>query len=153
MIDIQLDQALQGQEAAILTQVEPQWIQLAMCAALETEGKAGDVCVLLTGRAGIQALNRDFRNVDAVTDVLTFPAWEGETLTAPADGYLGDVAICVPRAVKQAEAYGHSLKREIMFLSVHGALHLLGYDHMEPEDERVMFTKQEELLTSMGVTR
>lgn len=150
MIEIRLDASA---DARLFEEIEPEWITLAMRKALVAEGRTGDVCVLLTDCAGIQSLNRDYRAVDAVTDVLTFPAWEGESLLAPPDGYLGDVALCVPRAVEQAEAYGHSLKREIMFLSVHGALHLLGYDHMTPGEEAVMFEKQEQLLNEMGVAR
>ncbi|MDD3919582.1 MAG: rRNA maturation RNase YbeY [Eubacteriales bacterium] len=122
-------------------------------AALHSEGCQGDITLLVTGEAGIQALNRDFRHVDKVTDVLTFPAAEGEALSAPPDGYLGDIAICYPRAVEQAEAYGHSLTRELCFLTVHGTLHILGYDHMCPEDEQVMLKKQKEILEGVGVTR
>lgn len=153
MIDIRLDEGLAQECAAYMDRLDVRWIRLAMAAALEAEDRTGDVCVLLTGNSGIQALNRDYRQVDAVTDVLTFPAWEGAALAAPPDGYLGDVAICVPRAVEQAEAYGHSIKREAMFLAVHGALHLLGYDHMEPQTERLMLEKQEQILTNLGVTR
>lgn len=121
--------------------------------ALAAENRAGGVTVLLTTLEGIHALNLDFRNVDAPTDVLTFPAWEGERLTAPPDGYLGDIAICVARATEQAAAYGHSLTRELAFLAVHGTLHLLGYDHMEPAEEAVMFNRQEAILNEMGITR
>ena len=108
---------------------------------------------MLTDLMGIRTLNSEFRNIDAATDVLTFPAWEGETLLAPPDGYLGDIAICIPRASEQAARFGHSLQRELMFLAVHGTLHLLGYDHMTPQDEKAMFARQDEILTDMGVTR
>ena len=93
MIEIRID----GDAGlALMEKLEPGWITSAMSAALAAEGRVGDVCVLLAGAQAIQALNSDFRGVDAVTDVLTFPAWEGEALLAPPDGYLGDVAICVP---------------------------------------------------------
>ncbi len=150
MIEIRVDGSA-GPE--LMERLEPDWIASAMNAALASESRAGDVCVLLAGAQAIQALNRDYRGMDAVTDVLTFPAWEGEALLAPPDGYLGDVAICVPRAVEQAEAFGHSLRREMTFLSVHGALHLLGFDHMTPRDEAVMLAKQEQILSDMGVMR
>ena len=88
-----------------------------------------------------------------MTDVLTFPAWEGDAILCPPDGYLGDIAICFERAKEQAEEYGHSLERELAFLSVHGALHLLGYDHMQPEDEKKMFSKQDEILNELGYHR
>jgi len=109
--------------------------------------------VLITDAEEIQSLNRNYRKIDRVTDVLTFPAWEGEAILCPKDEYLGDIAICYERAQQQAQDYGHSLERELAFLAVHGALHLLGYDHMTPEDEKTMQKKQEEILTGLGLTR
>jgi probable rRNA maturation factor len=94
---------------------------------------------LVTDAEEIQQLNASYRNIDRVTDVLTFPAWEGDAILCPPDGYLGDIAICYERAAEQAQEYGHSLERELAFLAVHGALHLLGYDHMKPEDEPSCF--------------
>ena len=128
-------------------------LKSTIAGALEREGRTGGVTVELTTPEGIQSLNRDFRNVDAVTDVLTFPAWEGEALLAPPDGYLGDIAICLARAQEQAAAYGQSLRRELAFLAVHGTLHLLGYDHMEPVQERAMFERQDAILEEMGIAR
>lgn len=150
MTEIRFDEDV---ESSVLAGADPAWIELAVGAALCKEGRRGDVCVLLTDLAGIRALNAEYRSIDAATDVLTFPAWEGEALLAPPDGYLGDIAICVPRAEEQAGRFGHSLQREIMFLAVHGTLHLLGYDHMTPADETAMFTLQEEILNEMGITR
>ena len=121
-------------------------------AALAFEGRDGDLTVLIDTPEHIRELNRTFRKVDAVTDVLTFPAWEGE-ISLSADGYLGDIMICYERAVEQAQTYGHSLLRELSFLAVHGVLHLLGYDHMTEADERVMRGKQTEILDGIGVTR
>lgn len=128
-------------------------IRRAIETALDGEGVRGGVCVLITDAEEIQTLNRTYRNIDRVTDVLTFPAWEGDAILCPPDGYLGDIAICYERAVSQAKDYGHSLERELAFLAVHGALHLLGYDHMEPADEWKMLQKQEEILTTMGLSR
>lgn len=121
--------------------------------ALASERATGDVCVLLTDAEEIEQLNAHFRNMNRVTDVLTFPAQEGEAILCPPDGYLGDIAICYERAVEQAEEYGHSLERELAFLALHGALHLLGYDHMEPEDEEAMLRRQNEILNAMGYIR
>lgn len=128
-------------------------VKSAVAAALAFENRVGDVSVLVTTEEEIQRLNREFRHVDRVTDVLTFPAWEGDGIVAPPDGYLGDIAICFSRAVEQAESYGHSIEREMGFLSVHGALHLMGYDHMNPADETIMFTKQDKILEEMGLHR
>ena len=128
-------------------------IRSAVSAALANGGVRGDVCVLITDAEEIQSLNRTYRKIDRVTDVLTFPAWEGEAILCPPDEYLGDIAICYERAVDQAEEYNHSLERELAFLAVHGSLHLMGYDHMTKEDEAAMFEKQEEVLVSLGLTR
>ena len=128
-------------------------IRGAVTFALAKNNVAGDVCVLITDAEEIQRLNFSYRQIDRVTDVLTFPAWEGDAIASPPDGYLGDIAICLERAMEQAEEYGHSPEREIAFLAVHGALHLLGYDHMTPDDEREMFRRQTEILNAMGMTR
>ncbi len=128
-------------------------IRRAVTQALTKNAASGDVCVLITDAEEIQRLNASYRNIDRVTDVLTFPAWEGEAILCPPDGYLGDIAICFERAAEQAEEYGHSLERELAFLSVHGTLHLLGYDHMQPEDEQKMFAKQDEILNELGYHR
>ena len=135
-----------------LTDDERTGMERAALAALESERRDGDLTILVDTPERIQTLNREFRNVDAVTDVLTFPAWEGE-ISLSADGYLGDIMICYERAKEQAASYGHSLKRELSFLAVHGVLHLLGYDHMTETDERVMREKQTAILDSIGVTR
>ena len=133
---------------------EDEWtsIERAALAALASEGRDGDLTILVDTPERIQTLNREFRNVDAVTDVLTFPAWEGE-ISLSADGYLGDIMICYERAKEQAASYGHSLKRELSFLAVHGVLHLLGYDHMTEPEETEMRAHQTAILNEMGVTR
>ncbi len=128
-------------------------VRRAIETTLNSENVKGSVCVLITDAEEIQTLNRTYRNIDRVTDVLTFPAWEGDAILCPPDGYLGDIAICYERAVEQAKEYGHALERELAFLAVHGSLHLTGYDHMEPEDEKKMIQKQEEILQAMGLAR
>lgn len=139
-------------ETIPVTEEERTGIERAAAAALENESRDGDLTILIDTPERIRMLNREFRHVDAVTDVLTFPAWEGE-ISLSADGYLGDIMICYERAKEQADAYGHSLGRELAFLAVHGCLHLLGYDHMTDADERVMREKQTAILDSIGVTR
>ena len=131
---------------------EREAIVRAAQAALDFERRDGDLTILIDTPDRIQELNRTFRKVDRVTDVLTFPAWEGE-ISLAADGYLGDIMICYERAKEQALEYGHSLVRELSFLAVHGVLHLLGYDHMTEADEQVMRAKQTAILDRMGVTR
>ena len=134
------------------SEAEQRGIVAAAEAALAFEGKRGDLCVRVDTPEHIRELNRDFRHIDRVTDVLTFPAWEGEDPLV-GDGYLGDIMICYARAIEQAEEYGHSLERELAFLTIHGVLHLLGYDHMTEPDERVMREHQTAILNGMGVTR
>ena len=146
MIDLQTELEQVPQSALKL-------IRSAVSASLANGGVRGDVCVLITDAEEIQSLNRTYRKIDRVTDVLTFPAWEGEAILCPPDEYLGDIAICYERAVEQAEEYNPSLERELAFLAVHGSLHLMGYDHMTKEDEAAMFAKQEEVLVSLGLTR
>lgn len=125
----------------------------AIEAALRNAKTEADVAVQIVDLEEIHVMNRDFRNVDRPTDVLSFPAWEGDELMQLPDGFLGDIAICFPRAQEQAVEYGHSVSRELAFLAVHGTLHLLGYDHMEAKDEKVMREKQKEILEQMGQGR
>lgn len=106
----------------------------------------------------IQEINRDYRGKDVPTDVISFAlndeTDEVEILGLEEDiNTLGDVIICVEIAKEQAQEYNHSFDREIGFLAVHGLLHLLGYDHMEEADEKIMFSKQEEILEQFGLRR
>ncbi len=139
------------EDGAAVSPDERDWMRRAVDFALCAERRTGDCTVLVMGEAGIRALNRDFRQKDAVTDVLSFPAAEGADVTA--DGYLGDIAVCLPRAAEQADAYGHSLSRELAFLCVHGALHLMGYDHIEPADEARMRGRQSAILEAFGAVK
>ncbi len=106
----------------------------------------------------IREINANYRQKDAVTDVITFAIEDempGEIKIQgiPMPRMLGDVFISLPRTREQAERYGHSFERELSFLAVHGCLHLLGYDHLEPEEEKVMFGKQEDVLNALGIRR
>ena len=102
----------------------------------------------------IHELNRDYRNIDRETDVITFALEDEDSIILPNDErVLGDIYISIDKASSQALEYGHSLLRELSFLAVHGFYHLLGYDHMTEEDEKVMFKKQEEVLEEYGISR
>lgn len=140
-------------EETPLSQQQQQAVLAAAEAALACEARTGGLSVRIVTPEEIRQANAGFRQVDRVTDVLTFPAWEGEALLAPPDGYLGDIMICRDRAVEQAEQYGHSVERELGFLCVHGVLHLLGYDHMTPEEETLMRQRQTKILESIGLVR
>ena len=122
-------------------------------AALAYEGAAGDITISVVDDEEIHRMNREYRGVDRPTDVLSFLAAEGDAFPAIPDAFLGDIAISLPRAEMQAEEYGHSLLRELTFLTVHGMLHLLGYDHMMDEDRARMFARQDEILEKMRITR
>lgn len=121
---------------------------------LEEEGDA-EVSVSFVTNEEIKNLNRDYRNKDSVTDVISFALEEDDMniIHEDAPRTLGDIVISTDRAKEQAEDYGHSYRRELLFLSLHGFLHLLGYDHMESDDEVKMNGKQEEILNAFGVTR
>lgn len=113
-----------------------------------------EVEVLITDDRRIQDMNRQFRQIDRPTDVLSFPGVEGERIKPKAIGqYLGSLAISYPRAVSQAEEYGHGVTREIAFLTTHGMLHLLGYDHMEPEEEAEMLAQANAILNELEIRR
>ena len=114
----------------------------------------GEVSVVLIDDATMQGYNAQYRGVNQTTDVLSFSMLEGED-GQPEDGtvLLGDILISMPRARAQAAEYGHSFQRELGFLVAHGFLHLLGYDHDTPEAEQAMFTRQEQVLAALGLTR
>ena len=102
----------------------------------------------------IHELNKTYRNIDRETDVITFALEDESTIIIPdEERILGDIYISIDKAKAQAEEYGHSLLRELSFLAVHGFYHLLGYDHQTPEEEKVMFQKQEEVLDSYVIRR
>lgn len=143
-----VERAIEG-----ITDEEAAIAQNAVEAALAHEGRRGGVAVMLTDDAGIWEMNREYRHVDRPTDVLSFPSDEGERADWSEDGFIGDIAVSMDRARAQAAEYGHSLKRELSFLCVHGALHLLGYDHMDDADRDKMFAMQEKILEEMKITR
>ena len=103
--------------------------------------------VIIVDNDYIHELNKNYRNIDRETDVITFALEDEKDMVAPVgERVLGDIYISIDKAISQAEEYGHSLLRELSFLAVHGFYHLLGYDHMTEEEEKVMFSKQEEVL-------
>lgn len=131
---------------------------LDMSAESENIPEGTEVSVTFVTDDRIQELNRIYRGLDRATDVLSFALQEegedemmifGEGLPQT----LGDIVISVPKATEQAERYGHSLMRELGFLAVHGFLHLCGYDHMNENDEKIMFARQSELLDAYGLKR
>ena len=115
-----------------------------------------EVSVTLTNNDHIREINLSYRNKDAATDVISFALNEGEEpeiIDGPEINMLGDIIISIERAMEQAEEYGHSLERELAFLTVHGMMHLLGYDHIEEEDRLEMRKEEEYVLGHLGITR
>lgn len=143
----------------------------SVCEAVLKEEKCPyevQINVVLTDNEGIRELNREFRNIDRETDVLSFPGLEFETPgefivgeEQEADCFdpdtkeliLGDIMISVDKVYSQAEEYGHSTKREFAFLIAHSMLHLCGYDHMEEQDAELMEQKQKMILNELGIQR
>lgn len=101
----------------------------------------------------IHEINKEYRNVDRPTDVISFALEDNMDVEYKKFRLLGDIYISVDKCYEQADEYGHSRQREISFLATHGILHLLGYDHMKEEDEKVMFSLQEELLKKYGIEK
>lgn len=114
---------------------------------------SGEFNVIIVDSNKIRELNKEYRNIDRVTDVISFALEDDDTFNLEDYRVLGDIYICLEQALKQAEDYGHSFKRELSFLAIHGLLHLLGYDHMSEEEEKIMFKKQEEVLSRYGIER
>lgn len=109
--------------------------------------------LLFTGNDEIQVINREYRNKDQPTDVISFAYHETEDFDIGPYDTLGDIVISLERVVEQAKEYNHSDKRELFYVLTHGILHLLGYDHIEEEDKKEMRAKEEEILGSFGYTR
>jgi len=134
-------------------------IRRAVLACLEYEGFSFDaeVSVTFTDNEGIRELNRDYRNKDSATDVLSFPMYDFPAGDEPMPGLpceLGDIVLSLERAAEQAESFGHSFKREVAFLTVHSVLHLLGYDHeLSDEDDKDMRSRQDKIMEILKITR
>ena len=149
---------VEAEEPLALTGEDVSLIQRAVEAALKLAGFARgcEINVTLAGDLSIRALNLEHRDVDAATDVLSFPFYTRDELRYGAlsqNMILGDIVISMERAEAQAYEYGHSRERELAFLTVHGALHLMGYDHEAEDGEAEMMAMQEAVLSSMGLNR
>lgn len=153
------------QDVIEITDEQMAFIEKIVKAVLDYEkwDEEVEVSISFVDNKEIQKLNREFRNIDAPTDVLSFPMLEYEEISddeafseedyIEAEIPLGDIVISTEKVIEQSKEYGHSQERELAFLLVHGMLHLLGYDHMNEEDERIMFQKQEEILNVLNLKR
>ena len=147
------------QEKLVAPEDMEQLIEMCTRAALEEEQIEEDaqVSVTLDDNEAIREINNEHRGIDKATDVLSFPLGDEDSFdTDPETGaiLLGDIVISLERAKEQAEEYGHSYRREVAFLITHSLFHLLGYDHVDSEeDEKLMFGKQDKVLEKLGITR
>lgn len=153
------EESFSPEEKEHLTRLLSQGVEQALLLAGSSEDS--EVSLSLVDDERIHELNREYRGVDSPTDVLSFALRE-ESEEEPeistgefelADDLLGDIIISVPRAREQAMEYGHSLARELVYLAVHGTLHLMGYDHEQDEERRAMRLKEEEVMARLGLER
>ena len=145
MIEIHIDEPFQSPELANL-------LKRAVAATLAAENVQGDVTLIVTDDDAIADLNQRFLGNPGPTDVLSFPALQTADAFVPApdaEPYLGDIAIAYPYAAAQATRYGRDIADELTLLAVHGTLHLLGYDHAEPEEKATMWARQDAILAGM----
>ncbi len=157
VVDLEIDSGVEGElDRSFLETV------LAEALAGRKVGTSLVVGLTVTTDEGIRGINSRYRGADAPTDVLSFPLLEYERPEQPIPLFpqppneplsLGDIVVSYPRAVEQAREYGHSLERELAFLLVHGAMHLLGYDHEDPADEAVMRREEEAVLLRLNLGR
>ena len=161
-LDLEIETACPPDAEALMQKVA------AACARTEGVALPLEVHILLTGNAAIREINREYRQIDRATDVLSFPAISyaaGKTAGQSEKRifrekdvdtgrcFLGDVIISIPRAQEQAQEYGHSLTRELGYLTAHAMFHLMGYDHMEEDEKRRMRAMEEKALASVGINR
>lgn len=118
------------------------------------------ITITLTNSENIRKINKEYRNIDKATDVLSFPMYEKEELEEKIakqhyehEDVLGDIVISIEKVEEQAKEYGHSLERELSYMIVHGFYHLMGYDHIEEEDKKKMRPKEEKILNTLKIVR
>lgn len=129
---------------------------LTTAAKLHNLPLTAQVSVSLVGDQEIQEINRDYRGIDKITDVISFALDEGEEFTivdGPQEQLLGEIVISLPQTLRQAKEYENSVERELAYLTVHGFLHLLGYDHMNEDDKALMRREEEKIMQLLGLTR
>ena len=157
MVEWEVDGPVQGT-------VNRHFLESVLGEAMAGRWPGGPVAIglIITDDAGIREMNREYRGIDAPTDVLSFPLQDYDGPEKPRVLFpqppdeplsLGDIVISYPRAVEQAREYGHSLERELAFLLVHGVMHLLGYDHEDPAQAGLMRQEEERVLQRLGLAR
>lgn len=140
----------ENQDIQISQEMEEK-IEKALLTGLDHLGMDNDyeISISIVDEEEIRNLNRDYRGVDSVTDVLSFPLYERDKI--PSFGMLGDIVICSARVKDQAKEFNHSEEREFIYLTIHSLLHLLGYDHIEEGDRLEMRSLEKEIMKKLGV--
>lgn len=150
------------QDLVVLSQEDYEKIRLLYQSLLRREGlpEVAESSLTFVTNQEIRELNREYRNIEKETDVLSFPLYESEDLVLLRQGeqgakilLLGDIVISLEKAQEQATEFGHSFQRELLYLFVHGLLHLFGYDHLDEDEKREMRSREEEILEEFSITR
>ncbi len=150
-INLQIDDDLPDAERPLPATLE--LLEMAVITTLQQQqAPKADLTLFLTGDEHIQQLNRNYLGHDRPTDVLSFPAGAPMPGMANMAAYLGDIIIALPYAARQAAAAGHTTDAECQLLAVHGTLHLLGYDHADPDEKAEMWAAQTAVLTQLGLS-
>ena len=146
-------------EEAALTAIGTEFAEELEEAGISAGEVDAEVSVTVVGGEEIRELNRDYRGKDSVTDVLSFPQFDDyaelteDLIENEYTTLIGDVVLCYDRAVSQAEEYGTGITRELVYLFVHSILHLMGYDHEDEEERKIMRSREEDIMSAIGVTR
>jgi len=157
----ELNIPLSGRQADLLKEI------ITYTVKTEAGSEAFEVSLTITNNQQIRQLNKEYRNIDRETDVLSFPLLDFDGYTEQEQSYtdeenidpetgnvlLGDIVLSYEKAVAQADEYGHSVERELCYLCVHSVLHLLGYDHLKEEDKALMRAREEEILKAYELQR
>lgn len=148
---------INDQDKCIIPEEMEPLLENLIMRVVEHEGleKYCEVSVLFVDNEKIREMNRDYRNKDIETDVLSFPQYDDVIVESEKEMHvlLGDIVISLEKAKEQAEEFNHSLTRELCYLTVHSMFHLFGYDHMMDDEKKVMRDKEEKILTDAGITR
>lgn len=152
LINLELSLDIDGFEDEISYEAVDKYVKEVLTKEYKSDAEIY-ISVLLTGNEEIQNINREYRGKDAPTDVISFAYHDNDEAVIGVYDSLGDIVISLERVEEQRKDYGHSFKREFYYVLTHGLLHLLGYDHIEEEDRKIMRKKEEEILAEYGYVR
>lgn len=152
LINLELGMDIEGYEKEISYDAVEKYVKELLTQEYESKNEVY-ISVLLTGNEEIQNINREYRGKDSPTDVISFAYHDNDDAVIGSYDSLGDIVISLERVEEQRKDYGHSFKREFYYVLTHGLLHLLGYDHIQEDDKKIMRKKEEEILSNYGYRR